>query len=167
MISKYLVGKVVLAVEKAEAGKLVQYRRPQDNEYVPISQILDSHWRKRLNGLGKRKLARIGRYRNQLLKYYATSANRKDRHHIFPRSIMRGLDESPNRYNSIANICLLTAEENKQIGSKQPRKYLGHARSDTKYFRKKMNRHLIPCDDVGEFGSEMSELALIDSEANV
>lgn len=54
---------------------------------------------------------------------YAAPANRKDRHHVFPRAVMRmrGVDEPPSRYNSVANICLLTAEENKQIGNKQLR----------------------------------------------
>lgn len=78
---------------------------------------------------------------------YAAPANRKDRHHIFPRRVMRGVDESPSRYNSIVNICLLTAEENKQIGYKQPRNYLSEVRSSTTYFRSKMNHHLIPWDD--------------------
>ena len=78
---------------------------------------------------------------------YAAPANRKDRHHIFPRAVMRGVDESPSRYNSVANICLLTAEENKQIRNKQPRKYLDYVRVSTRYFRRKMERHLIPYDD--------------------
>jgi hypothetical protein len=77
---------------------------------------------------------------------YAAPANRKDRHHIFPRGVMRDL-ESPNRYNSIVNISLLTTEENKQIGNKQPRKYLSDIRLNTSYFRKKMDHHLIPCDE--------------------
>jgi hypothetical protein len=79
--------------------------------------------------------------------HYATAANRKDRHHIFPRGVMRAVEEFPTRYNSIVNICLLTAEENKQIRDKQPRKYLGDARSNTSYFRRKLDHHLVPCDD--------------------
>jgi hypothetical protein len=75
---------------------------------------------------------------------YVAQANRKNRHHIFPRHVMIGVGESPSRYNSIANICLLTAEENQQIGNKQPRKYLAGAGS---YFAKKMDRHLIPSDE--------------------
>jgi hypothetical protein len=79
---------------------------------------------------------------------YATRANRKDRHHIFPRALMSRLEESPSRYNSIVNICLLTAEENQQIGNRQPRSYLGDAKANTRFFGKKMSRHLIPCEDV-------------------
>lgn len=77
---------------------------------------------------------------------YAAPANRKDRHHIFPRGVMRSF-ESPSRYNSIVNICLLTTEENKQIGNKQPRRYLGDAMLNAAFFRGKMKHHLIPCDD--------------------
>jgi hypothetical protein len=78
---------------------------------------------------------------------YAAPANRKERHHIFPRRVMQHVEESPSRYNSIANVCLLTAEENRQIGNKQPRTYLADVQSNTRYFRKKMERHLIPSDD--------------------
>jgi len=60
---------------------------------------------------------------------------------------MQNVDESPSRYNSIANICLLTTEENKEIGKKQPGNYLLHVMSNTRYFRRKMERHLIPYDD--------------------
>ena len=81
------------------------------------------------------------------LARYAAPANRKDRHHIFPRGVMRAVEEAPSRYNSIANICLLTTEENKQIGSKRPRMYLEDVQANTGYFRKKMDHHLIPCDD--------------------
>lgn len=78
---------------------------------------------------------------------YAAPGNRKDRHHIFPRAVMRSVNESTNRYNSVANICLLTAEENKSIGKRLPRKYLDDVRRNTRYFRTKMSRHMIPFDD--------------------
>lgn len=77
---------------------------------------------------------------------YAAPSNRKDRHHIFPRAIMRDI-ESASRYNSVVNICLLTSEENRRIGNKQPRRYLSDIQSTTTFFKKKMDRHLIPWDD--------------------
>jgi hypothetical protein len=52
-----------------------------------------------------------------------------------------------SRYNSIANICLLTAEENQSIGNKQPGKYLGFAKAEGGFFSRKMSRHLIRCDE--------------------
>jgi hypothetical protein len=81
------------------------------------------------------------------IDHYATRANRKDRHHIFPRFLMIGWDVLPARYNSICNICLLTAEENQRIGSRRPRSYLGEARDNAGYFKRKMHRHLIPVDE--------------------
>ena len=81
------------------------------------------------------------------IAHYATPANRKDRHHIFPRFLMIGWDVPPGLYNSICNICLLTAEENQRIASRRPRSYLADARNNAGYFKRKMQRHLIPVDD--------------------
>jgi len=78
---------------------------------------------------------------------YSTRANRKDRHHIFPRQPLINQSVSPKLYNSIANACLLVAEENQSIGSKRPRAYLGELDAIGSGFKRKMNRHLIP---VGE-----------------
>jgi hypothetical protein len=79
--------------------------------------------------------------------HYATPANRKDRHHIFPRALMNGAEVPQGLYNSICNICLLTAEENQSISSRRPRSYLGDARHNAGYFKRKMERHLIPVGD--------------------
>jgi hypothetical protein len=81
------------------------------------------------------------------LDRYATSANRKDRHHIFPRSLLGPLGIPPKFYNSISNICLLTADENQEIGRRRPRSYLGEVRNSGTYFRRKTARHLIPATD--------------------
>lgn len=78
------------------------------------------------------------------LERYSASSNRKDRHHIFPRGRLAPAGVHAQRYNSIANICLLTAAENQSIGSKVPRKYLDDCLQNTTYFEKKMDRHLIP-----------------------
>jgi len=75
---------------------------------------------------------------------YASSANRKDRHHIFSRAALKRVDIPPNEYNGVCNICLLTAEENQSIGSVLPRKYLRELDETGTYFKRKMSRHLIP-----------------------
>lgn len=82
------------------------------------------------------------------LSHYSTPANRSDRHHIFPRAVLAPLGVSAALYNSVCNICLLTAEENQSIGSRRPRKYLSDVRDGGTYFKRKMARHLIPVDDV-------------------
>jgi hypothetical protein len=78
------------------------------------------------------------------LERYATSANRKDRHHVFPRAVLVGVGIPANLYNSISNICLLTADENQSIGSRRPRVYLKEVRDEGTYFLRKMKRHLLP-----------------------
>jgi hypothetical protein len=78
---------------------------------------------------------------------YATPANRKDRHHIFPRRLLRGLEFEQHEYNSICNICLLTAEENQTIGFRRPWSYLGNISGRKGLFKKKMKKHLIPVDN--------------------
>jgi hypothetical protein len=75
---------------------------------------------------------------------YSSSANRKDRHHVFPQAVLAGVGTPANLYNSICNICLLTAEENQSIGSRRPRLYLGAVRDSGTYFKRKMERHLLP-----------------------
>src|SRR5262249_43455704 len=83
------------------------------------------------------------------IERYATRANRKDRHHVFPRAVLAPLAIPSNLYNSICNICLLTAEENQSIGSRRPRSYLGDVRDERTYFKRKMARHLLPVNPDG------------------
>lgn len=81
------------------------------------------------------------------IERYAAIANRKDRHHIFPAGLMSNKEIPSKDFNSIANICLLTAQENQQIGRRHPRSYLSGVRTHEKTFNAKMNRHFLP---VGE-----------------
>ena len=81
------------------------------------------------------------------IEHYAAPANRKDRHHIFPRGQLAANGVASGLYNSISNICLLTAEENQSIGSHRPSHYLGKAYENAGYFKRKMDRHLIPSGD--------------------
>lgn len=81
------------------------------------------------------------------LERYATLANRRDRHHIFPRQVLRNLEVPPKLYNSICNICLLTTDENKDISNRRPRSYLGDVKRNGTYFNRKMARHLVPVGD--------------------
>ncbi len=49
--------------------------------------------------------------------------NQKQFHHIHPRSHLKKIN-APGNHNSIANICILSASENKLISDKDPRDYL-------------------------------------------
>ncbi len=71
-------------------------------------------------------------------------ANRKDRHHIFPRAQLKN-HFSPRVYNSLCNICFLVSRDNQKIGMRLPRSYLGQYRDDGRArFRRVMRSHLIP-----------------------
>jgi hypothetical protein len=78
---------------------------------------------------------------------YATPANRRDRHHVFPKRVLRIAGLQQNQYNSVCNICLLTSQENHEIGSRRPWSYLQGVAGRKRLFSKKMSRHLIPVDD--------------------
>ncbi len=77
---------------------------------------------------------------------YAGRAERKDRHHIFPRGVLMRAELPASQYNSIVNICLLVAAENQEIGSRRPSSYLDDLDQPGWSFARKMSRHLIPID---------------------
>jgi hypothetical protein len=79
------------------------------------------------------------------LQVYASRANAKNKHHIFPRKHLRPLKIAARKINSICNICFVVAEENQSIGSKPPRRYL-EAHRRKQYFARTMKSHLIPYD---------------------
>ncbi len=78
------------------------------------------------------------------LDEYSTSANRGDRHHIYPKAQLAACGVPAREYNSICNICLIVAEENQAIGRSRPYVYLEHLRT-RKHFASAMRSHLIPC----------------------
>jgi hypothetical protein len=78
---------------------------------------------------------------------FASAANRRHKHHVFPRHHLRqqpGL--SQRAINSVLNLCLIAAEENSQFGSKPPRKYL-EPFAGSPHFKRVMSRHLLPAGD--------------------
>ncbi len=74
---------------------------------------------------------------------YVSAANRKHRHHIFPRALLAVNGFNHRRYNSICNICLIVAEENLEFGARRPDSYLDLYRVK-RYFAGVMRSHLIP-----------------------
>jgi hypothetical protein len=73
----------------------------------------------------------------------ASIANRKDKHHIFPKALLARNGFSAREANSLCNICYIVAEENQSIGSKKPIEYLEDHRRK-RYFASVMKSHLIP-----------------------
>ncbi len=71
-------------------------------------------------------------------------ANKKNRHHIFPRGRLRR-HFTPRACNSLCNICFLVSRDNEIIGMRLPRRYLADYRDPhRKYFVRVMKSHLIP-----------------------
>jgi hypothetical protein len=65
----------------------------------------------------------------------STHVNRKDKHHIFPKDLLRRHDFTDRQYNSLCNVCFVVAKENQSIGSKKPVDYLEQWRH-RQHFRK-------------------------------
>jgi hypothetical protein len=72
--------------------------------------------------------------------------NRKDKHHIFPKSLLSKQGLPRGEINSLANMCYLVAEENQAVGSGKPESYLQPFRAK-KHFPSVMKSHLIPHRD--------------------
>ncbi|MGD0627135.1 MAG: DUF262 domain-containing protein [Thermodesulfobacteriota bacterium] len=77
------------------------------------------------------------------LKETASVSNRKDKHHIFPKTLLRRYHFSIRESNSLCNLCFVVAEENQSIGSKRPAVYLKELKRP-RYFPSVMRSHLIP-----------------------
>ncbi len=77
------------------------------------------------------------------LKETASVSNRKDKHHIFPKALLRRYRFSVREANSLCNLCFVVAEENQSIGSKKPSVYLRELRRP-RFFPSVMRSHLIP-----------------------
>jgi hypothetical protein len=54
--------------------------------------------------------------------------NRKEFHHIFPQAYLKSRGISRQRINSIANICMLSSEQNKAISDKEPAGYFAQVK---------------------------------------
>ena len=73
--------------------------------------------------------------------------NRKEFHHLFPRAYLKSQSVDKDLINSLANICLLTASENKKIGSASPSSYVVQIRENLGAdFEAVMQSNLIPAE---------------------
>jgi hypothetical protein len=77
------------------------------------------------------------------LHMVAAGANQGELHHVFPKALLSAYGFFHREYNSLCNICLVVAEENKWIGSKSPRTYLDPFRHK-QFFAHAMQSHLLP-----------------------
>ena len=72
----------------------------------------------------------------------ASPANRKDKHHIFPRTLLNRYGFNMKQANSLCNLCYVVAQENQSIGNKKPVTYL------SSYKRRKHFAGVIPSSTV-------------------
>jgi len=77
------------------------------------------------------------------LKETSSVSNRKDKHHIFPKALLRRYGFSSREMNSLCNLCFVVAEENQSIGNKRPSVYLRELKQPA-FFASVMKSHLIP-----------------------
>lgn len=70
--------------------------------------------------------------------------NRSDKHHVFPRALLRRNGIEADRANSILNICYLVARENQSIGQRAPRKYLEEVPKSLRSRNTALRSHLLP-----------------------
>jgi hypothetical protein len=70
--------------------------------------------------------------------------NRSDKHHVFPRALLRRNGFASDRANSILNICYLVARENQSVGKQAPRKYLQQVPRSVRFRNKALRSHLLP-----------------------
>lgn len=51
------------------------------------------------------------------------AGNKSEFHHIFPQAFLRDRGIDPAQVNCLANFCMLSASDNKKVGSKSPTQY--------------------------------------------
>ena len=70
--------------------------------------------------------------------------NRSDKHHVFPRALLRRNGFESDRANCILNICYLVARENQSVGQQAPRNYLDQVPRSLRIRNKALRSHLLP-----------------------
>lgn len=73
----------------------------------------------------------------------ASVKNRNDKHHIFPKALLKRNGFTDREADRLCNICFMVAEDNQSFGSKAPRRYLANFKS-RRNFPRVMRSHLIP-----------------------
>ena len=79
------------------------------------------------------------------LQDYASPANRKHKHHVFPKALLAGKGINARQANKALNLCFISGEENSAFGARHPRNYLAST-SERKHFARVMESHLLPRD---------------------
>lgn len=85
--------------------------------------------------------------------------NRSQFHHLFPQAFLKGQGKTVEEINCLANFCILSAADNRRIGSKAPSKYRDKLCADLTGV---LETHFIPdgffSDDFGSFVAARSKM---------
>ena len=78
--------------------------------------------------------------------------NRKEFHHLFPQKVLKDKGVNNDLISALANICMLTAAENKNIGAQLPSQYIKEIRTNLEElgedFEAVMASNLVPPEAV-------------------
>src|SRR5208282_1718698 len=117
-------------------------------DLVPKADLKNSDYSRR-SGLTDAFFCLLSAYQPRYLENgskipfdYSTRSNRKDKHHIFPRDLLKRNGFTDKQKNSLTNVCFIVARENQSIGSKKPSVYLDEFRH-RRHFGKVMSSHLL------------------------
>ena len=87
------------------------------------------------------------------------AGNKSEFHHIFPQAFLRDRQIDPAQVNCLANFCMLSASDNKKVGSKSPAQYRDKLASNVDLL---LPSNLIPpsmfSDDFNRFVEDRSKL---------
>jgi hypothetical protein len=90
------------------------------------------------------------------------AGNRAEFHHLFPQAYLKGKGIDPAAINSLVNFCILSAADNKKVGSKAPSEYRAKLVAD---IADVLVSNVIPAvlfdDDFAKFQSARAELLVI------
>lgn len=82
-----------------------------------------------------------------MLGEHSARANRRDRHHVFPRKLLSESGVSDRSIDALANICFLVARENQSVGRRDPRSYLEDVPANRRVLTRVARSHLIPLNE--------------------
>lgn len=90
------------------------------------------------------------------------AGNKSEFHHIFPQAFLKENKIDPAQVNCLANFCMLSASDNKKVGSKSPSKYRDKLANNVDIL---LPSNLIPpsmfSDDFSSFIEDRSKLLAI------
>ena len=144
--------QIIEGAEKKAEGKTVTFdygENPKLDDTMKTTLYRKTHLRNAfLCLLALKQPKRFDNGKNVNLGEVVSSFNEKQRHHIFPRNILKKHFEE-DEINSICNICFIPADLNEHILDKKPCEYFKEFKKELEKeeFDSILESHLIPYDE--------------------